>query len=65
MGRHLVIGVLALAGVACGVPAPHLTDTPIPPPIASFDLELSGGSAPLAVQFSDTSKGSINSYDVG
>ena len=36
--------------------------TPVPPPVASFSVNLSSGSAPLAVQFSDTSLGTITSW---
>ena len=36
-------------------------DPTVPPPEASFSMDVSGGSAPLTVQFSDTSEGSITS----
>ena len=45
-------------------PTPTSTppSTPVPPPVASFSVNLSSGSAPLAVQFSDTSLGTITSW---
>ena len=43
-------------------PTPTPPPTPVPPPVASFSIKLSSGSAPLAVQFSDTSLGTITSW---
>ena len=40
-------------------PAP--SETEAPPPVASFELDLSSGSAPHTVQFNDASGGSITS----
>ena len=45
------------------VPTPSPTPTPIPPPVVSFSLDVSGESAPVTVQFTDTSQGPISSWD--
>ena len=49
-------------GVTPSSSPPTATPDPtVPPPEASFSMDVSGGSAPLTVQFSDTSEGSITS----
>ncbi|MDE0961313.1 MAG: S8 family serine peptidase, partial [Planctomycetota bacterium] len=44
--------------ISCGV----LVDSPTPPPIASFSASVASGIAPLEVQFTDASTGSIDSW---
>ena len=36
---------------------------PIPPPVASFSLDVTSGTAPVNVQFSDTSKGPATTWE--
>ena len=38
------------------------TDLEVPPPVASFSIDVSSGSAPFAVQFSDTSLGTMTEW---
>ncbi len=44
-------------------PTPTPTATPIPPPIASFTIDASSGSAPFTVGFTDTSDGRVTAWD--
>jgi PKD repeat protein len=54
---------------ADSVPPPTTSPTlaPVPPPVASFTASPLSGRAPLAVQFSDTSSGTVDSrsWDLG
>ena len=43
-------------------PTPTPAPTPIPPPVASFSTDVSSGSAPFTVQFSDTSLGPVTAW---
>ena len=38
------------------------TPTPIPPPVASFSVDVVGGSAPVTVKFTDTSQGNATEW---
>ena len=44
-------------------PSPTATPTPIPPPVASFSMDVSSGTAPVNVQFSDTSQGPVTTWE--
>ena len=67
----VAFGLLVSGGLACQGPPPTLTTnptptvtpgptpTPSPPPAASFSMDVSSGSAPLTIHFSDTSQGLI------
>src|SRR5438874_3333719 len=45
------------------IPTYHVTQAPPPPPTANFSANPTSGNAPLSVQFSDQSSGSITSRD--
>ena len=42
---------------------PTSTPVPVPPPTASFSLDVSSGSAPLTVRFSNTSQGQVTDWE--
>ena len=44
-------------------PTPTLTPTPVSPPTASFAIDVSNGSAPLTVRFSNLSQGPATSWE--
>src|SRR5438874_2317310 len=45
------------------IPTYHVTQAPPPPPTANFSANPTSGNAPLSVQFTDQSSGSITSRD--
>ena len=44
-------------------PTPTPTAVPIPRPVASFSIDMAGGPAPANVQFTDTSRGAVTSWE--
>jgi len=52
------VGAISGPSTSCGVSV----DSPTPPPVSSFTASVSTGVAPLGVTFTDTSSGSIDSW---